>query len=208
MSSNVTFISSKKEFEESQKLISNLFRLDQQLPEQVFGENLGNFVFSDFDWAMSFDFWETIRELAEASQDAYILTAVLEPNPIDYFYYEFGYYNWVKLPISISADDYWEVLQLGPKDSPADAMLFNSFIVVWVSPSMKWAVWGDRTYGICIFASEKGSNIINHSSLLGTWKTVNEALTDLLPINFKSRQMPIEFSSTLRSNYFFSHNNK
>jgi len=40
----------------------------------------------------------TIRGLAEKSKDDYVILAVLKPNPMDYYYKEFSYFNWLKLP--------------------------------------------------------------------------------------------------------------
>lgn len=201
MNADVKIIKQKQDFEEAQRLITSVFSTDRRLPDQVFNQVFRDFVFEEFDWAMSSEFWESIQQLAVLSNDSYILTAVLEPSPTDYFYHEFGYYNWFKLPVNITADDYWSVLQVGPKGSPVDAMLFNSNIVVWLSPSMKWAVWGERSYGICILAFKQGSKITTKTSVLGSWRSVNEALTDLLPINFEEKKIPKEFSASLLINY-------
>lgn len=201
MKANTFAISKTKEFEEFQRYIKVTFNSNQRLPEQIFNTSFSGFVFEEFDWAMSADFWNTIQQLAIVSQDSFILSAVLEPHPIDYFYKEFGYYNWFKLPIELSSEDYWDVLQLEPEDSPADAMLYNSEVVVWVSSSMKWAIWGERNLGICVLAFKNGNKIIKDHPPIGKWRFVEEALTDLLPINFYGRQVPKDFSNHLRRNY-------
>lgn len=197
-----TFAIREKEFEESFRLVTAAFNPNKRLPEQIFDHLFTNFFFEEFDWAMSADFWKTIQHLAIVSQDSFILTGVLEPNPIEYFYQEFGYYNWFKLPVNISCDDYWDVLQLEPEDSPADAILYNSDIVVWVSATMKWAVWGERNLGVCVLALKDNSTIKKEHPPIGKWKSVNEALINLFPISFYGKQVPIDFSELLRRNYF------
>lgn len=199
MNVDVKIIQEKKDFEESHRLINQVFRTERRIPDQVFNPSLSGFLFEEFDWAMSSEFWKTIQQLAIASKDSYILTAVLEPSPTDYFFNEFGCYNWFKLPVGITADDYWSVLQSGPKGSPADALLYNSEIVVWVSPSMKWAIWGERSYGICVLAFANGVEKSNKASLLGAWRNASDALKDL--ISFKDGQNPKAFSEFLMLNY-------
>lgn len=133
------FIRNTREFEESRQEIEKTLT-NECLPGRVFHRDFRWFAFEEFDWAMSGAFWPIMQELAQASGDISLLMAVLDPEPEGYFKKEFGYYNWVNIPISASRDDYWELLSDHPESSPADSFLANSEKVIWLPRSAKWAI--------------------------------------------------------------------
>jgi hypothetical protein len=188
------FIRDTQAFEVGKQEIEKTFLINECLPERVFREDFGWFAFEEFDWAMSGEFWPVIQELAQASGDTSLLMAVLDPEPEDYFKKEFGYYNWANIPISASRDDYWELLNAHPESSPADSFLANSEKVVWLSHSAKWAIWGERSYGVCVLAACERMQI-------GSWHDVDWALKHYLPNSFKNRVVPAEFAASLRLNF-------
>ncbi|MBM7648083.1 hypothetical protein JOC78_001023 [Bacillus ectoiniformans] len=200
MNINGKFVTEIHEFEELEKLIKNVFLTERELPQQVFQEGFGHYMFEEFDWAMTGEFWDSIKTLAKKTNDEFILAAVLEPNPIDYFFYEFGYYNWAKLPVSLSENEYSNILELGPEENSADAMLYNSDTVVWLSPSMKWAVWGERHYGICVLAF-KDDNDLALSSLLKSWQPLNDVVISWVANNFLEQKISGEISNKFHGNY-------
>ncbi|PLR77523.1 hypothetical protein CU633_10000 [Bacillus sp. V3-13] len=195
------FVREKKEFDELKVMVNANFNLECKLPEQVFCQQFRYFKFEEFDWTMSGDFWNTLEKLAIETKDNFVLTAVLEPNPEEYFHKEFNYYNWVKLPVGLSADDYFEILEFGPEESPADAVLYNSNTVIWLAPSMKWAIWGERDYGVCVI----GINDISYRNkllpYLKSWRSLDETVLSWIEINFMSQQLQQDFVETLYLNY-------
>ncbi len=136
-----------------------------------------------------------------ASQDTHVLVAVLDPNPINYFYPTFNYYNFIKFPINITGRNYWKALETGPKDSPADAILFNSEVVVWIPLSTMWAIWGERSYGICILAFASDRVRLSVSDITKTWKSAESALDSFVSFNFQNQKIPKEFSDSIVLNY-------
>jgi hypothetical protein len=197
-----TTIREKKDFEQLWGLVNSIFKINQRLPDQVFNQNYSHFLFEEFDWAMSADFWDScIRPLAALSQDTQILVAVLDPDPINYFYREFGYYGWRKVSVDIGGHNYFNLLGAGPASSPADAMLFDSESVVWVPMSKQWAIWGERSYGTCILAFADGNTKLAKTPLLKTWRSADKALDDFICLNFKNQETPKEFADPLRRNY-------
>jgi hypothetical protein len=186
------------DFAQIKETLSKVFDLDQRLPKQVFRKKFGYFLFEEFDWAMTPEFWGTLQHLSKASNDDYVIVAVVDPDPQNYFYNEFGFYNWLKLPMTLSNMDYFFALETGPEESPADAILYNTRIIAWCSPSMKWAVWGERTYGTCIIGfSDESTAIVPQ----GIWRSAEQALYDFIPVNFIKKQIPKEFSDALILNY-------
>jgi hypothetical protein len=118
----------------------------------------------------------------------------LNPDPQNYFKKEFGYYNWANVPVSINGEEYWNLLNSHPPDSPADSMLFNSETIVWFPKSAKWAIWGERKYGICILGCD---GFIPAD----TWHTFDWAVKSFLPNNFGSNAVPEEFRKKVQEHY-------
>jgi hypothetical protein len=202
MKALITTIREIKDFEKLWDVVTSIFKINHRLPDQVFSPSYRNFLFEEIDWAMSADFWDSfIRPLALASQDTHLLVAVLDPEPINYFYREFGYYGWRKLAVDIGGGDYFKLLGVGPASSPADAMLFDSETVVWVPTSKQWAIWGERSSGACILAFADEKTKLAKTPLLKTWRSADKALDDFIDLNFKDKKIPKEFADSLRQNY-------
>ena len=195
-------IKEHKNFEKFLKLIERVIKVKKNLPEQVFNQQFSNYLFEEFDWSMTSDFWnEVLKELAVASSDKEIIIAVLDPDPIRYFYETFGEYNVLKLSTNISGQEYWNILKIGPENSEADAILFNSETVIWLPLSMKWAIWGNRSYGVCILAfSDK---MLREQASFSTkgWRKADEALKDFIAINFSDEIIPVNFKKIFLRNY-------
>ncbi|WP_052516608.1 hypothetical protein [Paenibacillus popilliae] len=191
-------IKTDSQFQKVSALAYEIIDCKSRLPGQVFRGPFNQFHFEEFDWAMSEDFWPCLQQIAAKSQDPYMLMGVIEPHPVNYFYQKFGCYNWFELPPTMSGDDYWSVLGLAPTGSSADSLLFNSDVVVWLSPSKNWAIWGERTHGLCVLATRNttDSTRVNHS-----WLSADEALQGIIPMHFSSGIVPTNFARALRVNY-------
>jgi len=192
------FIKNKKQFEEALHLVTKMFNYEQRLPNQVYKVPFKKNVVLDFDHAMSRDFWNELEELIGLSGDPFAIMAVLDPHPVDYYYNEFSQYNWCILQEGTTADEYWNMLEQGPEESPADAISINSEVVVWLSSSMKWAIWGERCYGICVLGFNDG--VIGDYEC-ESWFTMDQAITDLVSLNFKNYTVPGEIISELMNHY-------
>lgn len=191
-------IQDKKSFREALELVNKTFNCNQRFPDQVFKVPFQRIVVLDFDYVMSKSFWNEIEIFMELIGDSSIIMAVLDPNPVDYYYKEFSHYNWCILEKETRADEYWSVLEQGPEESPADAILFNSEVIVWQSSSMKWAIWGERSYGICVLGFNK-SEFGDYES--ESWLTMNQAVHDLISLNFKEYKVPNEIILKLQNLY-------
>jgi len=199
MNPDALFINSTGAFKEREALIRNAVRVHRSLPEQVFNDRFRRFLFEEFDWCMSSEFWLSLQELARESCDTIVLLAVLDPDPNDYFLKEFGYFNWADLPISMSASDYWDLLNAHPKDCAADSVLANSERVVWLPHSGKWAIWGERNRGVCVLATRTPELFEGLSH--GSWRKSDEALNGLLANGFDGRVVPSGFAEKFRFSF-------
>lgn len=191
-------IKDTNDFEAASRLVSNVFYNEERLPNQVFKVPFQKTVVLDFDHAMSRSFWSELEELISLSGDSFVIMAVLDPNPVDYYYNEFSRYNWCVLQQGTTADEYWSMLEQGPEESAADAILINSEVVVWLSSSMKWAIWGERSYGICILGFNN-NDIGDYKS--ESWFTMEKAISDLVSLNFRDYTVTEEISSKLMKFY-------
>lgn len=191
------FIKDTNVFEEASHFVSKVFYDKQRLPNQVFRVPFQKTAVLDFDYAMSYHFWDELKRLIDTFGDSYVIMAVLDPHPVDYYYNEFSRYNWCTLNKGTTADEYWNMLNESPIDSPADSIVSNSEVVVWLSSSMKWAIWGERSYGICVagFSDE----IKDYNKEL--WFTMDEAITNLVSLQFKNCIVPEEITSKLMKFY-------
>ncbi|MCG5026819.1 MULTISPECIES: hypothetical protein [Geobacillus] len=201
MNLETLFVREKREFYQLYRTVNDVFFLENRLPKQVFREPFRYFWFEEFDWTMDGDFWTVIQQLSKKMKDEYILTAVLDPHPVEYFYEEFGYYNWVKPPVHLTSDQYVNVLELGPKESPADAMLYNSYTVIWLPSSMKWAIWGDRNYGICILGLRDANHRVDAWPIVKTWRPMDQTVLSWVALNFANQQLPQEVVDSLFLHY-------
>lgn len=192
------FIKDKNDFEETLYCVKQTFHYEQRLPNQVYKVPFQRNVVIDFDDAMSHVFWYELEKWMNVSDDSFVIMAVLDPDPVDYYYKEFSQYNWCILQKETTADEYWNTLNQGPDESPADAILFNSEVVIWLSPSRKWAMWGERSYGICILSFNDDAINDFENEL---WFTMEQAIADLISLNFRNYTVPEEIISKLMKFY-------
>lgn len=167
------FIRSEKEFKFYQNLVDHVFETNKELPQQVFRKTFDCFLFQEFDWALSDDILPTIKELSTVTQDREFLTAVLQPDPTDYYLKEFGYYHWLKASVDISGEDYVNALWMHPKGAIADNIITNSNIVVWLAHSLQWAIWADRDMEICIIGMVSTKDSVKNRLLKEGWKPMD-----------------------------------
>lgn len=186
-----SFIYEEKIFNNFKNIVQEVFLLKKAMSSGVFHSQFKNFYFEEFDYLMSGKSWKALQDLSSKTRVSSIFLCVLEPEPIDYFN-NFGYFNWINLPVTLTEKEYWEVLNVYPKDHSADSILFNSETVVWISSTLQWAIWGERSFEIGILGSK--------SNLLIDWQNIDWALKRM-EISFKDRTIPKEFALNFQLNY-------
>ncbi|WP_088000467.1 hypothetical protein [Bacillus pumilus] len=201
VNSKALFINSDNEFKKYKVMIEKVFYTKKHLPHRVFRENFNCFLFQEFDWALSDEVLTTIKKLSGLTQDKDFLTAVLKPDPVEYYFKEFGYYNWLRTSVEVSGEDYVNALWTSPEDSIADDIFTNSNIVVWLSNSLDWAIWGDRDLEICILATKSKKYSMQNLLSEDGWKPLNNNLKEWLELLFSDREKFDEFWGELASNY-------
>jgi hypothetical protein len=194
------FISDSIEFSKQNKFINQIFNTKMFFPDQIFRKGYGNFIFGEFDRTLSEKFWDTLQHLVYLSGDKSILIAVFEPHPQFYYHKEFGSYNWIKIPVELKKDDYWQILEFGPIESPMDCILYTANKIAWTVPSMKWGIWGERDLGIYVFGSMSDFHFVNDSKS-ETWEHIEYAINNWVSPNFKDKNALDRFHMRIVANY-------
>ncbi|WP_409298816.1 hypothetical protein V1498_10390 [Peribacillus sp. SCS-26] len=201
-----SFVEHTDKYKKLLNMIKGIFNTDNDLPDKVFKETYNHFLFGDCDWTMYEEFWGVLKLLMTASGDKSVLTAVMDPDPVGYYYKEFGYFNWFTIPLEASDDEYYTLLETSPEDSIADAILYNSYTILWLSSSGKWGIWGDRSSGICVLGIQNLSDFDEDITPgLKNWRSLDETVKSWIELNFlDNNEMYNKFVSTLDSNYAIS----
>lgn len=188
------FVSNEELFYSFKSIVEECFLTKAQLPDQVFRPGFDNFSFDEFDWAMSGDFWPVLQSLCLSSGDDSCLIAVIDPDPVGYFKYNFDLFSWINISMDIDQRDYWDLLNKCPNDNKADSILANSEKVVWVPKSKSWAIWGERSSGLLVLGKK-------HLSEGGEWNGARWVLSSVAPNIFRNRIVPEEFEKKLLANF-------
>ena len=193
-------------FSKCQSVIDAIITREKRLPEQVFKIPLSHFVFIRADDIFHTPtFFERIKSfLGRVGENRWFL-AVVDPDPKDYFYHHFGKYSVVEMAADDTDDDYLRIAQEDPGSSPADAIGFNSHVVLLFSYSGTWAIYGDRGYelGVVGFAEKELQEIF--ISIYGGDRVFDttEALEQIVKMVYSTREsgIPLEFQRELIANY-------
>ncbi|MGP3738668.1 hypothetical protein ACTWKB_05175 [Bacillus sp. 4A_MP2] len=194
------FISDPKEFEHVLSLVHSLIHSTKTFPDQVLKTKTPHYLFEEFHWLLSDDGWEMLKGLALNHHDDYILMAVLdEQKSMDDYYHDFGYYPWVKVPLNLTPSDYLDLLTDYPIESVNNSIMDIASRVIWVSPSAKWIIYGDRGYeiGVLVILQLEQMN----KQLLKTWRILDEIVLGWISVVFPNQKLPDDFKKELIRNY-------
>lgn len=156
----------------------------RELPEQVFSDETGEFLFFEFARAFSEGAWRLFTALASIYGDRAVLCRAVEPDANNYYEKHFGTPAEFSFPIEDAADLYVHKLHCWPESSIADALAYRAEIVWWVGTSGAWACWGGRTSGLCVLRialTDSGcANTVAPLSGLVPILSLEEALTNVV----------------------------
>jgi hypothetical protein len=201
----MSFIERKNLFQQKQAEIDSLITRQNQLPEQVFNSEISGYLFFHFDEIFTGEFFEKMKSFLNAIGEARLTLAVIKPDPEEYFYRNFGKYPAVEFSVKDTSDDYLVSLEENPNDSPADALNYNSDILVLYSERLKWAIYADRNFelGIIGFKEENLKNMF--MSIFGSDFVfdVKDAITEVLSLVYSHQQkgVPQDVINQLTNNY-------
>ena len=200
------FFTERDAFLKCQSAIDALIMREKHLPEQVFKKPLSLFLFISSDEIFhTASFFERIKSFLRQIGESQCFLAVIEPDPEDYFFRHFGKYSVVEMSVDDTDEDYLRIAQEDPGDSPADAIGFNSRVVLLFSDSRRWAIYADREFELGIVGVAEDNLLRLFTSLYGTDKvfSAGEAVEQLLGAVYSSRDsgVPSDVRQQLISNY-------
>jgi hypothetical protein len=128
--------------------------------------------------------------------------AVLKPDPIEYYYKHFGKYPLFTFGKEDTGADFIAAINEDPGDSPADAIIHNSVVIVVHSESCRWLLYGDRDFEIALIASADFDAASAVQSSLGAERlfSMTGAIEQLLSVVYRG-VVPIDIRNALLSNY-------
>lgn len=182
--------------------MSKIFDLDRSLPGRVFREGYDNYTIIDFAPMMNSNFWNVLQSCAALTGDNEINMLLCKPDPVEYYFKNFGRYGALNFDITASADDYSKALRAEPARSPADAFETNSYVWTWCGNSMKWGFYGVREI------PEIGIGATNIDNFLWpqiegiSWFSAKDALDNLVSVVFRGHELEFrEFADIFMQNY-------
>jgi hypothetical protein len=196
-------ITSHSEFQQVLDALSSATLTSARMPARVFQLRYDRFRFLEFDLFPSPEFWAMLQRLLEDSHDSKLNVLVLEPDPKNFFYAEFGHFGALQIPANASADVYRGELQSSPQSEPANCLEVLSRVLVWFPPSLRWLIWGERDLEIMVLACVLGFGGPSDSSLEKTGMclfTPEDALEISSPA-WRDRIARPRFAQELMSNY-------
>ena len=195
-------VSDESIFYVEQCKVNTLVDFKVQFPDQIFRKNFADFLFVDFDDVYSaYFFGALIRFLGFISEEGFKLL-VTTPSPDDYFYENFNKYPLLEFAISDSSQNYVNALAQDPGSSPADAILFNSDVVVLYSESSDYCIYANRDLGFAIvgcISREIALKFLNSYSIKRVWS--ESYIYEKLTPQFTSEESLSSFKKKFTENY-------
>lgn len=197
----MSFINEQKKYDILTKELSLMIQMGKQLPEQVFKPNFSIFFFSYFDQLFSKSFFNKLKKFTSLEIEDNFLLYVIDPSPKTYYWKHWKFYPIIEFSSKSTDDVYLELITKHPKSSPADAIAYNSNIILFFSLTAKWIIYADRDNEMCIIAfsnretAENFAKVFGENNLFNVEKSVENLMTDYFVETQKI------FINTLINNY-------
>lgn len=108
------YLSDSADFESEQTKWQSVIYENTSFPDQVFKDLKGPFLFFEFGLFFTNRFFECLKRFVKVTHEAAASFAVVDPDPVDYFYKEFKKYPVIRLSTDDSAQDYLRWLSEDP----------------------------------------------------------------------------------------------
>lgn len=191
-------------FSQCQSTIDSLIMREKRLPDQVFKKPLSHFAFINSDDIFhAEDFFRGMQSFLAGLGESRWFLAVIDPDPVGYFFRHFGKYPIIEISAGDTADDYQNMLRDDPGNSPADAIASNSTIILLYSDSGRWAIYGDRDYELAVISFAEMHFLELFISVYDrNWVfNVDEAIENILEGVYRHKGVPLDIRNQLINNY-------
>lgn len=198
------FITTPSDFRGVYAQLCEVFHAGNRLPEQVFRSKPERCAFVEFDLTMGGGFGELLSSFAARCGDSEVYVTALDPEPEEYYFSHFRRYGALRFKVEELEADYLAALRAEPEGSPADALLYVAEVVAWFGDTKSWAIWGERNLGVGVVAdrSLRIEGMEPGQSTHGVkWFNVEDAISDLVALNFRGQVTPIDLATKFSANY-------
>jgi len=182
--------------------LDELFIAENTFPERQFKTKYSFFSYLSFDNIFSEDFIESLLSFVMNSDDTVINAVVIEPDCVDYYLKHFGIYGAFELGVESSAEEYLEIINVDPGNSPADAFIHRADRIVFFPRKGGWVLYGDRELEIvlCGFSNMSAKKDFATIFQCGIMNSPNEVI-DYVKDNFINEELLKIFKEKLIANY-------
>jgi len=192
-------LTDKEEFDGLRNLAQQIFTSKGAvLPAQAFQDRYRSFYLFDFDEIFTSSLWHLVEVLKKTFGDKSVAMLVHDPSPINYYYRHFRKYGALQFERDDTYVDFEHEVRAIPNGSRADALFHIANVLSFNGTSQEWGIWAERAVGVGIVAT---TTKINLDGIGPTWFSVDEALNELIALNFKEQRVPEGFSRQFRQNY-------
>ncbi len=146
------FVTSPDSYSRIRRQLDRHLLLEAALPGAVLRHRPRTHTFFEFDEVFRESFWDVMYILAAQSGDDTVVFSVIDPDPEEYFYREFGYFPAAEAPVGFDTSRIIDVLCSAPDDSPADSLMHNSHTIAIASSFGGMVAWADRSLGLGLLA--------------------------------------------------------
>jgi hypothetical protein len=201
------FIRDKDDLVSIKDKLSNLLT-GRLLPSIVFQNKFNYVLFSDFDILFSKMFFDGFKKYLRKTEQYEFLFYVADPDPENYFFFHFGFYNILKGDVDTNYELFQSTINIDPGGSPADAIIHNTNLVYIFSNNQSCVIFGDRKNEISVLGLANKKELIDFLSSFDLTKLEFVSVNDIVEINkgtmFRDEVIPKEyeiFFSELIKNY-------
>jgi hypothetical protein len=214
MNRRAQFINDRESFDRYWHAVRHIFESRRRPPQQVFKQGYGQFVFCAFDLPMSPDFWPALQQSSFVRHDDSVVMIVLDPDPAAGFGQPIGPFAAFTLPVTAEQEAYTEAIwtiigtdvaetgrrtQAVPTGRSGDCMMILAETVIWMSETLEWALWAERSEAIGVLAVNIATPT-SRPSFDQNWLSIDRAL-GLVSMKYRSLEVPSEWESEFRRNY-------
>jgi len=176
----------------------------QRLPQQVFANATGCFLFFEFGRAFSEGAWRLFSRLAREFGEHLVRVKAIEPDAHAYYQHHFGEVAEFALEGSDIESAYVARMHNWPAASIADAMAYRADVAAWGGDSGRWACWGEREFNLCVLHVVSDERLIKELRLLPDdylpILSLEDALANIVSSEFTSDALE-DFAKHMRLHY-------
>lgn len=201
------FIKDKEDLVSIKDKLNNLLTW-KFLPSIVFQNKLNYVLFSDFDTLFTKMFFDGFIKYLRKTEQYEFLYYVADPDPENYFFFHFGFYNVLKGNVDLNYELFQSRINADPGGSSADAIIHNTNLVSIFSNDQSCVIFGDRENEISVIGFTNKKELSDFLSSFDLTKLEFVSVNDIVEINketmFRNEVIPKEyevFFSELIKNY-------